>query len=227
MRFPNFWQMFFKKDLADIGNNYYSQLVRWHNTSQIKRFFSDEYQEQFNEDVIFQELDDYIDPDIKRWHPLCRAQYLEATLFMSGYLLSSQGDRMMMGNSVEGRFPFLDHNIIEFTSQIPPVYKIYGLNEKFVLKKAFGDILPESVVHRVKQPYRAPISQCFAGDNVASSMLDDEMIKRFGYFDPSSIEQLLNKFKTQGWKNISERDDMSLAGIVSMQLLHHHFIDKI
>jgi asparagine synthase (glutamine-hydrolysing) len=225
-RMDRFWQMFFRKDLGDTGNNYYSQLVRWHNTSKIKRFFTDEYREQFNEDLIFQELDDYIDPDIKRWHPLCRAQYLESTLFMSGYLLSSQGDRMMMGNAVEGRFPFLDHNIIEFASQIPPVYKLYGLNEKFILKKAFGDILPESIVHRIKQPYRAPISQCFAVDNVASTMLGDEMIKTYGYFNPSSIEQLLNKFKTQGWKNISERDDMSLAGIVSMQLLHHHFIDK-
>ncbi|OGU55539.1 MAG: asparagine synthase (glutamine-hydrolyzing) [Ignavibacteria bacterium RBG_13_36_8] len=220
-----FWQMFFRKGLMDIGNNYYSQLVRWHNTSHIKRFFNNEYREQFSDDQIFHELEDYVDPDIQRWHPLCRAQYLEARLFMSGYLLSSQGDRMMMGNSIEGRFPFLDHNVIEFANQIPPVYKIYGLNEKYVLKKAFGDILPVSVVHRAKQPYRAPISQCFAKNNFASSMLNNDVIKRYGYFDPESVEQLLNKFKAQNWKNISERDDMSLVGIISMQLLHYHFIE--
>lgn len=225
-RLERFWQMFFKKDLSDTGNKYYSQLVRWNNTSQIKRFFSSAYAEQFSEDIIYQDLEDYIDPDIQRWHPLCAAQYLESTLFMSGYLLSSQGDRMMMGNSIEGRFPFLDHNVIEFASRIPPVYKIYGLNEKYVLKKAFGDILPESIVHRPKQPYRAPISQCFAGDSLASSMLSEEMIKKYGYFDPQSLLKLLNKFKSSDWKNISERDDMTLVGIVSMQLLHHHFIDK-
>ena len=132
---------------------------------------------------------------------------------------------MMMGNSIEGRFPFLDHNVIEFASKIPPLYKIYGLHEKFVLKKAFRDILPDSVVHRAKQPYRAPISQCFTGDNAASSMLDSDLIKKYGYFDPPRVEQLLTKFKSQDWKNISERDDMTLAGIVSMHLLHHHFID--
>lgn len=225
-RLERFWQMFFRKDLTDTGNKYYSQLVRWHNTSQIKRFFSDEYKEQFNEESIYHDLDSYIDPDIQRWHPLCRAQYLEATLFMSGYLLSSQGDRMMMGNSIEGRFPFLDHNVIEFAGQIPPVYKIYGLNEKFVLKKAFEDVLPDSIVRRVKQPYRAPISKCFAEENFASSMLNSEVIEKYRYFNPASIEQLLSKFRSQEWKNISERDDMSLVGIVSMQLLHHHFIDR-
>ncbi|MHA1233439.1 MAG: asparagine synthase-related protein [Candidatus Helarchaeota archaeon] len=72
------------------------------------------------------ELEAYVNPDIRKWHPLCRAQYLEMKLFMAGYLLSSQGDRMMMGNSVEGRFPYLDHRVIEFASQIPPFYKIRG-----------------------------------------------------------------------------------------------------
>ena len=217
--------MFCRKDLADTENSCYSQLVRWHNTSRIKRFFTDDYQDQFSEERIFSDLESYIDPDIKRWHPLCQAQYLESRIFMSGYLLSSQGDRMMMGNSIEGRFPFLDHNVIEFAAQIPPIYKIYGLNEKFALKKAFEGILPDSVVHRVKQPYRAPISQCFAGDNFASSMMDGDLIKKYRYFNPDSIEQLLKKFRSQDWK-VGERDDMTMVGIVSMQLLHHHFVDK-
>jgi asparagine synthase (glutamine-hydrolysing) len=223
-RMERFWQMFFKKGLLDTGNPYYSQLVRWHNTSQIKRFFTGAYRGRFNEDRIVDELDEYIDPDISRWHPLCRAQYLEAVLFMSGNLLSSQGDRMMMGHSVEGRFPFLDHNVIEFAGRIPPAYKIYGLNEKFVLKKSFRDILPDSVVYRPKQPYRAPISQCFAGDNISASMLLEDNIIKYGYFDYMQVAQLLNKFKSADWKNVSERDDMSLVGIVSMQLLHYHFI---
>jgi asparagine synthase (glutamine-hydrolysing) len=225
-RMERFWQMFFNKDLSDINNKYYSQTVRWNNTSQIKRFFSDEYRANFSDEMISQELDNYIDPDIRRWHPLCQAQYLEATLFMSGYLLSSQGDRMMMGNSIEGRFPFLDHNVIEFAAKIPPEYKIFGLNEKFILKKAFGEILPDSVVHRSKQPYRAPISKCFANDNMASSMLADEILKKYGYFDHDNVKKLLNKFKSSDWENISERDDMTLVGIVSMQLLHHHFIEN-
>ena len=52
--------------------------------------------------------------------PLGRDQYVEAHTLMSGYLLSSQGDRMAMANSIEGRFPFLDHRVIEFANRLPP-----------------------------------------------------------------------------------------------------------
>lgn len=225
-KLERFWQSFFKKGLTDIDNKYYSHLIRWNNASQIKQFFHNTYKEQFNEDVVYEDLENYIDSDISRWHPLCRAQYLEARLFLPGYLLSSQGDRMMMGNSIEGRFPFLDHNVIELASKIPPEYKIYGLNEKFILKKAFNDILPAPVVYRPKQPYRAPINQCFMKDNLAASMLTEEQIKNYGYFEYDNISMLLNKFKSTNLKNISERDDMSLVGIVSTQLLHHHFIEN-
>ena len=45
---------------------------------------------------------------VRAWSPLAQDQYLEVHTLLSGYLLSSQGDRMLMANSVEGRFPFLD-----------------------------------------------------------------------------------------------------------------------
>ncbi|MCP4138119.1 MAG: asparagine synthase (glutamine-hydrolyzing) [bacterium] len=225
-RAARFWQLFFKKNLTDTENPYYSHMIRWNNTAQVKTYFTGQYREQFNEERIFSDLDAYLDPDIKRWHPLCRAQYLEAALFMPGYLLSSQGDRMMMGHSVEGRFPFLDHSVVEFGSTIPPKYKIRSLNEKYILKETYRDLLPDSITKREKQPYRAPISQCFArnNDNTASSMLSPEKLKEFGYFDPESVENLLKKFDPEEKKQISARDDMSLVGIVSMQLLHHHFL---
>ena len=101
---------------------------------------------------IYEELVAFADPQIVNWDPLCQAQYLEITLFMSGYLLSSQGDRMMMAHSVEGRFPFLDHRIIEFASSIPPQFKLNLLNEKYLLKKAFTELIPPEVLNRSKQP---------------------------------------------------------------------------
>ena len=226
-RTRSFWQSFFKKGLTDTENVFYSHLLRWRNTSHVKRFFSNEYQTAFDENRILEDLYDYIDPDIERWHPLCRAQYLEIVLFMSGYLLSSQGDRMMMGHSVEGRFPFLDHRVIEFASTVPPQYKIKTLNEKFLLKRTYADLLPDSITSRTKQPYRAPIGQCFFANNESfvSQLISREAIEASGYFNPNSVEMLLNKFSSmQSGSTASERDDMTLAGIVSMQLLHHHFI---
>jgi asparagine synthase (glutamine-hydrolysing) len=226
-RTARFWQSFFKKGLHDIDNPFYSHSIRWHNTAQIKSFFHEDLRRQFSNDAVIEEVKSYIDKDILKWHPLCRAQYLETVLFMSGYLLSSQGDRMMLGNSVEGRFPFLDYRVIDFASSIPPVYKIFGLNEKFILKKAFEKILPKSVVHRPKQPYRAPISQCFLkGDNSASAMLSDENIKKCGLFDSANVGRFITKLRNQN-QPPAERDDMSLVGIVSTQILHAQYVEGL
>ena len=224
----NFWQLFFKKGLSDTENPYYSHLIRWNNTAAVKNFFAADIREQFDDQTqVFDELNRYIDPDITQWHPFVRAQYLEMQLFMSGYLLSSQGDRMMMGHSVEGRFPFLDHRLIEFAAGIPPQFKMNVLNEKYLLKKTFEDILPDSIVNRAKQPYRAPIYQCFSNNgSLAGRMFEEDTINSYGYFDKSRVNQLISKTKRANGKPISARDDMAVVGISSLQLLHHHFIEK-
>ncbi|MBN1600324.1 MAG: asparagine synthase (glutamine-hydrolyzing) [Chitinispirillaceae bacterium] len=220
-----FWQSFFRYKLEDADNPYYSHLIRWNNTSQIKAVFSNQYREMFNEqDNILKPLQRYIDPEIVRWHPLCAAQYLEMKLFLSGYLLSSQGDRMLMANSIEGRFPFLDPRVIEFAATIPPRYKMMGLKEKFVLKHTFQDLLPPEIVNRSKQPYRSPIHQCFLGHNRASMLLSRDAIEQYGYFDPAAVEKLTGKMKSG--LRLSERENMAVVGVVSTQLLHEQFVRR-
>ncbi len=92
------------------------------------------------------------------WDLLTRAQWLESKMFLSGYLLNSQGDRVSMAHSVEGRYPFLDHNVMEFCMGLRSQDKLRGLNEKYILKKLMNGHLPESVVKRSKQAYRAPVA---------------------------------------------------------------------
>ncbi|MGH8177356.1 MAG: asparagine synthase (glutamine-hydrolyzing), partial [Steroidobacter sp.] len=149
-----FWRAFFRKGLENTSDPYYSHRIRWQNTGQMNRFFAPDLRAQMqSEEAMMGELESYLDPARASWHPLCRAQYLEMTLFMSCYLLSSQGDRMMMGHSVEGRVPFLDHRLIELAARIPPKFKMRGLNEKYILKQSFADVLPAAVTNRPKQPY--------------------------------------------------------------------------
>jgi len=220
-----FWQAFFNKGLTDTASPWYSHMIRWDNTARIKSYFSPEYRNEFDGEAVMRSLEQYVSPVMMTWHPLCRAQYLETKLFLPGYLLSSQGDRMMMGNSVEGRFPFLDYRVVEFASKIPPKYKIHGLNEKFILKKAYQDMLPPSIVNRPKQPYRAPISHCFGEKkSLASAMLDDDAIISSGIFNPESVSSLKKKVFNGSGGSVSARDDMAVAGIISTQLLHHHFV---
>ena len=93
-----------------------------------------------------------------------RGQYLEATIFLPEYLLSSQGDRMAMAHSVEGRYPFLDHRVVEFAAKLPARVKMKVLDEKHILKRAVADLIPESVTRRKKQPYRAPDAVSLLGE---------------------------------------------------------------
>lgn len=220
------WRMFFRKGLTDVSSPYYSHLIRWQNTAQIKSLFTPEFRAKMGtEEEALAELDAYLDPDMMQWHPLSRAQYLETVLFMSGYLLSSQGDRMMMGASIEGRFPFLDHRLVEFAATIPPRHKLRHLREKHVLRAAFRDLIPERIAERPKQPYRAPISRCFLGDfGLASEMLSESAAARCGYFDPAAVGQLTAKLRRNEGGQVSSREDMAAVGIVSLHLLHHHFL---
>jgi asparagine synthase (glutamine-hydrolysing) len=223
-----FWRMFFRAGLQDTSDPYYSHRRRWHNTSQIKRVFSPDFRAQMQGDqAMMAELEAYLEPGRERWHPLCRAQYLEMSLFMSGYLLSSQGDRVMMGNSVEGRVPYLDHRVIELAARIPPKFKIHVLEEKYILKRAFKDILPPAIATRPKHPYRSPISECLNGasDHLAASLLRPQALRQSGLANPDAVAKLMAK-AAPGGVGLGERDEMALATVASLQLLNHLFVEN-
>ncbi len=196
--------------------------MTWTNTAWIQRLFHPEFAAAAGSfDDVRAELDAWRDPELMRWHPLCRAQYLELGLFMPGYLLASQGDRMMMGRGIEGRFPFLDHRLVEFAARIPPRHKLRGLAEKYVLKRACEDLVPPSILARAKQPYRAPVSACFLrGESQAAAMLDPTLVRRLGYFDELAVARLVDKLRRSPVGAGSAREDMALVGIVSLHLLH-------
>ena len=103
----SFLAAFFRKDLLDVDAPDYSHAVRWRNGRRNGRFFSKEVQS-----AVARHPDNLLEGQLHRrfkdWTPLARSQYLEIKIFLSQYLLSSQGDRMGMAHSIEGRFPFLD-----------------------------------------------------------------------------------------------------------------------
>jgi len=162
-----------------------------------------------------------------RWHPLARAQYLEMRSLLAGYLLSSQGDRVAAANSVETRFPFLDHRLVEFAAKIPPHFKLSGLNEKYVLKRGMAAELPQSILNRVKQPYMAPDSNSFVqvdSPEYIDEILSDDSLIRNGIFNPTYVQRLRAKCTRLSHAHMSFKDNMSFIGVLSTQLLAHSFI---
>ena len=221
-------EAFFRRGLTETNRKEYSHAIRWANTAPLRRFFSARVKEALKGYDPTEEIISRLraHPAFNTWAPLSQAQYIEASIFLSEYLLSSQGDRMLAAHSVEGRFPFLDQRLIEFSSRIPPQLKIRGLNEKFILKQAVQDILPQSVCARTKRPYRAPVQHSFFGERAPQyvrDLLSPDAIRSAGYFHPPAVTRLV--LKAQRTHLLSERDNMALAGILSTQLLHQQFIE--
>jgi asparagine synthase (glutamine-hydrolysing) len=174
----------------------------------------------------YEALDRTLPASIRRWVPMGRDQYVEAHTLMSGYLLCSQGDRVAMANSIEGRFPFLDHRLIEFANGLPPAYKMKGLAEKHLLKMAFADELPASIRSRTKQPYRAPDSASFFTDgrpvDYVAELLGAARIEEAGLFDAKAVGKLFEK--SRAGRAIGFGDNMAFVGILSAMLLHDQFV---
>lgn len=218
-------QSFFKLGIDDPTNSFFSHIVRWNNNTRLKNFFSDDMNEQIGDYNAYDDLKNILPKDFDNWDYVYKAQYLEIITFMSGYLLSSQGDRMAMANSVELRVPYLDHRIIEYMTTVPSRFKIRGLNEKYLLKKVFKDLLPSQIVNRPKNPYRAPIRNSFFNNKFfdINSILSDKNISDAGIFNSAKVSMLLKKIERT--ENLSELDNMALAGIISTQFLHNDFIN--
>lgn len=215
---------FFGVGLHNPGDPCFSHLPRWATTAQCKLFWSDDFRSRVDGSAV-ERLRDSLPAQVRGWHRFNRGEYLEAKTLLPSYLLSAQGDRMLMANSVEGRFPFLDHRLIEFANRLHPRYKMRVLKEKHLLKQAMRGRLPDAILQRHKQPYRAPDAAAFVGPRppeYVTELMSPRGLARTGYFDPDKVTRLVTKL--QRAKVPAARDNMAFVGILSTQLWHAQFV---
>ncbi|TGS62783.1 asparagine synthase (glutamine-hydrolyzing) [Mesorhizobium sp. M3A.F.Ca.ET.174.01.1.1] len=221
-------RQFFGRNIHAHDMPGFAHETRWRTTSAIKRLFCPDMRAASQRRDAVSELLSTLPAEFPQWSALAQDQYLEIRTLMSGYLLSSQGDRMLMAHSVEGRFPFLDDNVIALANALPDAYKLRGLDEKHVLKRVAAPILPPQIVARTKQPYRAPNAlSFFAADAPAyiRDALSEAALRTAGVFDASSVEGLVGKCRARaGDGDMSNSDNMALVGVLSTQLLHQQFV---
>jgi len=226
-RAQSYSEAFFGAGLDAPDAPFFAHLPRWNTTAQCKQFYAPEFKARLNVEAVAM-LEQTLPRGFAQWHAFNRAQYVEAKTLMANYLLCSQGDRMLMANSVEGRFPFLDHRVIEFANRVPPNLKMKVLNEKYLLKRALRSRLPASIVDRHKQPYRAPDIPAFFHGGVAldyvNALLNEATVQRYGYFDAGKVSLLLKKIRAG--RAIGYKDNMALVGILSTQAWHHLFVEN-
>lgn len=218
---PAFARSFFGRELTahDPGT---SHRPRWAAAAAIKSMTTQAVRQALSADVT-----DGLPPAAAGWDPLSRAQWLEMATLLPGYILASQGDRMLMANSVEGRFPFLDRDVVEFANTLPARHKVFGMDEKFVLKYAFGDLVPHEILDRPKQPYRAPDAAAFFGPGDQPAWMGDVLceasVRAAGIFEPAQVAGLVLKMRARRG-NVGNTDNMRLLAVLSTQLVHDQFI---
>jgi len=220
-------EAFFGSGLGGRESAFFAHGPRWKTTAQGKVLFSEETRARIGGVDALAGLAQALPAGFGAWDPFNQSQYVEAKTLLAGYLLSTQGDRMLMANSVEGRFPYLDHRVIEFANALDPRFKMHVLNEKYLLKKALGPQLPPGIAERKKQPYRSPDSKAFEAGSVefVEDALSEVSLKRTGYFDAGRVQLLWRKVKSG--RAVSYKDSMTFIGVLSTQVWHGLFVDGV
>lgn len=223
---PEALAAFFGAGSADVDDPLFSHHPRYRSTAAAKIFFSAGLKAMLAGYDATEEVRSRLPKDFARWHWLHRAQYLETKFLLPDYILSSQGDRMSMAHGVEGRFPFLDHRLVEFASRIPPGMKLKGFVEKHILRRATAGLLPPSIGNRTKQPYRAPDSRSFFARQepaYVDRLFSQRALQETGLFNPAAAEKLLEKCRRQ---TDGFRDNAAFVGILSTQLWNETFATR-
>jgi asparagine synthase (glutamine-hydrolysing) len=204
-----------------------SHLTRAHATSAVKAFYSDEIKESLGADASLQRLRSELPSANGSWGRLERASWLEVTTLLEPYLLAAQGDRVAMGNGVEGRYPFLDHRVFDCASRLPRSMKLDGMRDKAILRDLADRLLPASIADRTKQPYRAPGIAPFFGAQApdwVEEVVSPAALEASGLWDPARVEGLLRRCRDG--RATGPREEMAFVGVMTSQLWHQAFMDS-
>ncbi len=147
---------------------------------------------------------------------LHKRAYLDYKLRLVGHLIADHGDRMSYANSVEGRYPFLDKELVEFVATIPPDLKLKGFEEKYILKKMAAPHIPSDILKREKFAFHAPGSSYLLkrDRDYTLDLLSYDRVKRQGYFNPDTVEKLKKQYLSDGFRlNIPYEIDLLIIMI--------------
>jgi len=132
-------------------------------------------------------------------------------------------DRMSSAVSLEVRSPFLDHYVIDFASSIPASLKMKNGIKKYILKKAFSDMLPKEILEREKQGFDVPIKHWIKDELkelINTNLIND--IKSRSYFNSEYVKKIINEH------NDDKRDNSRRVwALLMLELWNKIYIDGL
>jgi asparagine synthase (glutamine-hydrolysing) len=168
-----------------------------------------------------------VPPNLDQLHPLDAAIALEQNTRLPAWILLI-GDRAAMAAGVEARVPFLDHEIVEFVSSLPPSLKMNGFQEKAVLRRAMKDLLPPRIVERQKRPFYTPIREWFFSQNspeFVQDMMSESALKDAGIFAPRVVSRFMRDVRLVPSHSLLRNQlEWTLILVLGTQILHRQFV---
>jgi asparagine synthase (glutamine-hydrolysing) len=145
---------------------------------------------------------------------------------VEGYLpgdLLVKMDRMAMAHGLEGRSPFLDKKLMEFTARLPSSYKLRDGQLKWILKKSLEGLLPHEILHRKKKGFSVPLKDWFKGPlrEMAHDLLLGSRCRQRGMFDAKTMARLLSEHES-GKANHHHR----LWSLLCFEVWCRNFLDQ-
>lgn len=170
--------------------------------------------------------------DIRRLagrHPFHQRSYVDFKLRIADHLLADHGDRMTFAHSVEGRYPFLDADLIAFVSTLPPALLMQDGREKYPLRHIARGQVPPAIIDREKFAFVAPGSPLLlqrarqgSADWVAA-LLDPARIRHEGYFNPETVNALREAYLRPDFTLNQTFDADLMMVVITFQLLLEEF----
>jgi asparagine synthase (glutamine-hydrolysing) len=179
--------------------------------------FTDDFRASYDPEAVFSRFQDVFN------HTDTRSYFNKMTRYdmVTGLpALLHVEDRVSMAVSLESRVPLLDHRIADLVACMPPALKFKGAEMKYILKRAAGDLLPESVAGR-KDKMGFPVPLHIWAKNHARDFFADVLLspasRQRGLFEPAYVERLMEQESA-----FSRR----LWGMLNVELWYRTFIDR-
>ncbi|MBM4796527.1 asparagine synthase (glutamine-hydrolyzing) [Streptomyces sioyaensis] len=165
------------------------------------------------------------EPGYAQLTPVQKAQWLEFRTLLSGYLLSTQGERMALAHGVENRCPFLDPAVVRRAAS---VNLRFGdpYDEKYLLKRAYAEVLPERIVKKGKFPYRAPDSAAFVRSrpDYRELLTDPGTLDEIGVLDARFVKRFTDRVFDSPPEQIGTKENQAFVSLASTVWLHHWYV---
>ena len=207
----------------------------WHILDEVgEKLLSQNVKDQLQANTQMDELVERMKPQIEERHPLNQSLYVETKTRLPGWILW-KSDRLSMAHSVEVRVPFMDHKLVEFTAQVPPWFKLNGMDEKYLLRKIMMPYFPEHPQSFKKRAFYTPIKEWFFTAEKVSTLskyLSKAALKRVGIFDANEVHNMLDEIASLPAPRINDdyyslmKLEWGLMIVLTVQILHFLFVEK-